>query len=377
MRFCFICPTLNFDVATPTRMPLGGSESCTCYLATELALRGHDVVLLSRNTNPSRVVGVDCRDVVRDANAAYFAARRFDVVVVTNVLAGLEVLVDRLLPLATPVVYWCHHDADQPAVTALGNAPLRRRIAAIVCVSEYQRAHLQRRFMLEPASTTVIGNGLTPAFAGLFASARELATRKRPPGVAVYTSTPFRGLDLLFDVMGMAPRGITLRVFSGMGVYQRDDRAFEPLLARGRSLPGVDVVGAVAQPRLAKELARASILAYPCSFAETFCIAAIEAIAAGLDIVTTNLGALPSTCAGFATLLPRVDDYPDRAAFVAAFRKSLADSLATRAADPVAWAERQFARGRAIERDFAWLRKTDEWEALFARVLATKLNCIR
>ena len=51
MKILFACFSgLPFDVTTPETAPLGGSESCVAYLATELA-KTHDVALLANTTD--------------------------------------------------------------------------------------------------------------------------------------------------------------------------------------------------------------------------------------------------------------------------------------------------------------------------------------
>ena len=39
------------------------------------------------------------------------------------------------------------------------------------------------------------------------------------------------------------------------------------------------------------------LFVYPSIFEETFCASALEALASGLHVITTNFGALPETCA--------------------------------------------------------------------------------
>jgi glycosyltransferase involved in cell wall biosynthesis len=95
-------------------------------------------------------------------------------------------------------------------------------------------------------------------------------------------------------------------VFSSLAVYQvaAKDDPFGALYARARETPGVSMRGSIPQRDLAAELARADVLAYPSIFAETGCIAAMEALAAGLDVVSSRLGALPEATMGFGKLAP-------------------------------------------------------------------------
>ena len=46
-----------------------------------------------------------------------------------------------------------------------------------------------------------------------------------------------------------------------------------------------------------KHMTDYDLFVYPCIFEETFCASALEALAAGLHVITTNFGALPETCA--------------------------------------------------------------------------------
>jgi len=115
--------------------------------------------------------------------------------------------------------------------------------------------------------------------------------------IAIYTSTPFRGLDVLAEVWEDIYNGCAikpeLRVFSGMGLYQQNDTEDLMKLYHNLSkLPNVHMNQPIPQFQLYKELQQAKVMLYPNHFLETCSMAVLEALANGVWVVTTNLGAL-------------------------------------------------------------------------------------
>jgi len=123
---------------------------------------------------------------------------------------------------------------------------------------------------------------------------------------------------------------LKLKVFSSMKVYQakseEEDASFGELYQVCRETDGLKLVGSIPQPELAKSLKSIAVLTYPNTFPETFCIAAVEAMASGAVVVSSHLGALPETTAGYAKLIPVGEElslYPQR--FVEAVLETLND----------------------------------------------------
>ena len=374
LAFATYCP-VPVRTATPYEQPLGGSESALCYLAEALAGKGHEVFLLSSTPAPEVSRGVPCLPLTP---AMLGQLPALDAFIVQNMAGQARPLRQALGP-KTRLVLWTQHAHDQPAVQALRDRAERDTYDALVFVSEWQRAMYREQFGLDPRRMVVLRNGIGPAFENLFPQVLNpsppaplptgargegeaiLAAKTRPP-VLAYTSTPYRGLELLlqaFPRIRVAVPGVTLQVFSGMRLYgvaeAEEKERFGELYERCRQTEGVEYVGSVAQPELARRLRAATVLAYPNTFPETSCIAVLEAMAAGCRVVTSALGALPETTGGFASLIPvgaGGDVYLDR--FVEEMVAVL-EHLDAAAEDHL---RRQVAH---VQECVSWARLADEW----------------
>ena len=86
----------------------------------------------------------------------------------------------------------------------------------------------------------------------------------------------------------------------GSEFYKVHEKKYQSLFDKCKEIPNINYKGYANNEEVRQALMKSHILAYPCIFEETSCLAAIEAMAAGCKVVTTNYGALPETCGRFA-----------------------------------------------------------------------------
>jgi glycosyltransferase involved in cell wall biosynthesis len=347
-------------VATPYYEPLGGSESAICYLMRQLVRRGHDVTLAANLLDGAggTIDGVAHHpvDIIRDTT--FFYTEKFDTIVVINAPAVCAPV--KALSPASRMVFWAHALPDQTAMQALARNEsgdhARAAIDLAVFVSAWQRAEIERAFGAFKAAA-VIGNGIAPSFENMFASPEDILRAKQDR--AAYTATPYRGLSVLVRAMEGLERDTRLDVFSSMRVYQSGDGDYAPLFEQARLNPAIALHGSVTQGELAQHLTGCAYLFYPSIFAETFCITAAEAMAAGMQIVATQVGALPETTMGAAALVPVMSS--DGHTLVQDYRVAMRAQIDAFAADRQAWAERMYEQSRRASHMFNWSARADEW----------------
>lgn len=210
----------------------------------------------------------------------------------------------RFLDPNKPNILWQHVDTNQAVATGASDPDFINSLDAVVFVSSWQRSKYIREFGLPPEKCVVIRNAIEPV---------EFISKARSgPLRLLYTSTPWRGLEVLVEAFRyLGRRDIELDVYSSTVIYGKDfmPNAYEPLFNRCRSTPGINYRGYAANKAIIRAAQAAHIFSYPSVFAETSCLSAIEAGAAGCSLVLTDLGALPETCGNWASYLRH--DTPD------------------------------------------------------------------
>ena len=125
-----------------------------------------------------------------------------------------------------------------------------------------------------------------------------------------YISTPWRGLEVALNAMEkIKDPNITLDVYASTIIYgkqfhDRNDKEYTALYEKAKSLPNVNYKGYCNHRDLVGILKDYDVNCFPSIWEETFCISAMESLAAGQLLITTDLGALPETCCEFPIFIP-------------------------------------------------------------------------
>ncbi len=355
----------DYNVETPYQRPLGGSQSALCYLSAMLAADGHSVALINGVSKPGTFRGVACVGTTVGQAPEFLNA--YDFIIVLNSAFGR---VMRDAGIKVPMVLWSQHAEDQPGVEELKLQAERDAWDAFALISDWQRDQYIASFGIDRERIGILRNAISPAIEEA-TPAKPWFANGRPP-VLAYTSTPFRGLDVLllaFPTIRAAIPGAVLKVISDMGIYQLsgDEDDFQVLYQLARSLDGVEFTGAMSQTELAQTLRDVDILAYPNTFAETSCISVMEAMASGCVVLTSRLGALPETTADFGFL---VEPHDSLTHFATDFAKMAIEIIGKAQTEPETFQtllDRQMAY---CDENYNWTVRAKEWAGWLSSIAA-------
>src|SRR5665213_954634 len=165
----------------------------------------------------------------------------------------------------------------------------------VIVLSKYHRSLFP---MIPDDKIMLSGNGIDP-------EDFNLKGIKRDPHKIFYGSSHVRGLAYLYEVWPEVKKAVpkaTLDVYYGRESYDAVHKGnperlkwMDDLIAKGKSLEGVEDHGKVSQDAINKAIFSSGVWAYPCPFPEIYCITAIKAQAGGAVPVSSNFAALDET----------------------------------------------------------------------------------
>ena len=167
----------------------------------------------------------------------------------------------------------------------------------ILCLCNWHKEQIQQRLGVEDERMYVTRNAILP---------HRFARRPRKiPHRYIYTSSADRGLD---NLLRLIPRvhaefpETTLHIFTSIkNTAKGDESDLQRIID---SLDYVTLHSRVSQEELSHELLISDVWLYPTAFTETYCIAALEAQAAGLLCATTDVAALKEIVGDRGILIP-------------------------------------------------------------------------
>lgn len=276
MRLLFVVPHLEDYTSESARTrPCGGTEKAATFLGEALRRLGEEVRLVTTWRGVEEM-DVAWPDVVITQHAEVFP--RF----------GREI----------GKIWWCHQATDRPFIRQ-GAKLARLHADYVVTLSQFHQQDFATNLGME---SDVIGYGIWH---------EELAPiERKDPARLIFSSVPQRGLDMvpaLFRQVREGAPDATIAICSSnatWGLPEQDD-PFKNLFAELVEMPGVEVKGALPQRELFRELARASVFFYPCTYVETYCLAMSEAMAHGCVPVVTGIGALPERWMATSSIVKR------------------------------------------------------------------------
>ncbi len=270
---------------------IGGSEMMAINMTERLAALGHNVTIYNScgaKTILNNVV-YEQTEAMHDIKCDVFIASRYANFMdeSLNIEAKLNLL-------------WCH---DVCIVNA--KEKYLKRIDKVICLSQWHKQNLIKEHSLREDKIIVSRNGIDLK--------RFDKKVEKIPFRCINSSSPERSWLMLLDCwpsIREAHPEAELHLFYGFDNFNlwKTTRkelydGLQSAIEKTKDM-GVSYHGRVSQEVLAEEFLLAEYWLYPCSFLETSCITAMEAMAAGCKIITTDLAALTETVSNYGILLP-------------------------------------------------------------------------
>jgi len=262
-------------------------------------------------------------------------------------------------------ILWMHHFVNQKEAINLGSKDFINRLDWIVYNSNWNFEQHTKYFKVPKNKSVVIRNAI-----------EKIDFIKKPNDKIslIYHTTPWRGLKILLKVFkSLNLNNVELNVCSSTIIYGKKfdsilGKNYEELFNECKSTKNVNYFGFLKNEKIIEQLKKVHIFAHPSIWPETSCIAAIESMAAGCEVVTTNLGALNETCSPFGKII-NFDKNPEK------LEKNYSDALL----DSIKnfWTDKTQNKLK-LQRDkinttYSWEVRSSEWKNFFDKARKLKV----
>jgi len=266
-------------------------------------------------------------------------------------------------------ILWQKNSWDQPNLQEFfGNKARHKEYDWYVFNSHWNYEKFRYFFDIPTDRSVVIKNGTNN-----FPTRRPY--EKGKPIKILHHNTPWRGLNILLRAMQeIKDPNITLDVYSSTQVYgdsfkQQNDDQFKPLYEQAKQLPNVNYIGYETNEYILQHMTDYDLYVYPSIFEETSCVSALEALAAGVHVITNNFGALYETCAEWPVYVNYSTNYEEMAKDFAAAIQVAANYLHEDFIQDHLNEQQKF-----YKRFYNWDKKGMEWTSFLKGAISERNN---
>ena len=300
MTWAFLVDSVPFTLPVIAgETSLGGSESAALGLARALARRGHGVHLFTTQLATEAVGHQDQAGVIwhsLDEFTTINTFLEFDVVVALRMLGAFAGH-----PIQARLKLLWSQDLLVPGAMQQSVMSIAWALDHICYVSDYHRRQWEHLQPEVAGLGWVTKNGYDPTLVP--------ADVTKDPARIIHSSRPERGLGpllLMWPALKAACPDATLDLCRYSSMYDQGPGSWSDVCAQWDArvaevqakVGGIRWLGELTKPQLYQAISTAAVMWYPgvSTFAETSCLAAVEAQACGTPFVGSYRGALSETC---------------------------------------------------------------------------------
>ncbi len=261
-------------------------------------------------------------------------------------------------------ILWMQHFVNQEEVKNLKSKDYVNKLDYIVFNSNWNFEKYQYQFKIPESKSLVIKNAVEKI---------DFNDKPKDKINLIYHTTPWRGLSLLIKVFkNLNLKNVELNVCSSTTIYGKKfdakiGKTYENIFEECKNTKNVNYLGFVKNSEVIELLKKMHIYSYPSIWPETSCISAIESMAAGCEVVTTNLGAMYETCAPFGTFISFDRDFDK---LEKKYGETLLDSINN------FWSDKNQKKldlqRKTINMLYSWEFRSNEWKKFFEKARKLK-----